>query len=259
MDLNLNKKIVVISGGAGLIGKSFVREVARFGGIPVIAEIDEARASKVRDELVVELKNEDIYYHACDICNRESIEKMIEWLTGKFDRIDVLVNNAYPRNPKYGRHFFDVEYKDFSENISMNLGGYFLMSQVFAKLFVQQNAGNIINIASIYGVVAPRFEIYEGTQMSNSVEYAAIKSGVIHLTKYMAKYLKGHNIKINSLSLGGILDNQPERFLENYGKFCLSKGMLNPADVTGALIFLISDLSEFVNGQNLIVDDGFSL
>jgi NAD(P)-dependent dehydrogenase (short-subunit alcohol dehydrogenase family) len=95
--------------------------------------------------------------------------------------------------------------------------------------------------------------------MSNSVEYSAIKAGVIHLTKYIAKYVKGNNIRVNSLSLGGILDNQPQSFLDNYKKYCLNKGMLLPDDVAGTLIFLISDASEFVNGQNIIVDDGFTL
>ena len=95
--------------------------------------------------------------------------------------------------------------------------------------------------------------------MTMPVEYAAIKSGLIHLTKYMAKYFKGMNIKVNTLSPGGILNNQPEVFLEEYKKNCLNKGMLENIDLKGTLIYLLSDMSTYVNGQNIIVDDGFIL
>ena len=95
--------------------------------------------------------------------------------------------------------------------------------------------------------------------MTMPVEYAAIKSGLIHLSKYMAKYFKGKNIRVNTISLGGIEDKQPEAFLKAYKEFCLNKGMLNPNDIAGTLIYLISDLSKFVNGQNIVVDDGFTL
>ena len=141
----------------------------------------------------------------------------------------------------------------------MNLGGYFLTSQLFAKYFEKQGYGNIINLASIYGVIAPRFEIYNNTPMTMPVEYAAIKSGLIHLTKYMAKYFKGKNIRVNTISLGGIEDHQPESFLKAYKEFCLNKGMLDAEDVSGTVLYLLSDLSEFVNGQNIVVDDGFTL
>ena len=141
----------------------------------------------------------------------------------------------------------------------MNLGGYFLTSQQFAAYFEKQGYGNIINLASIYGVIAPRFEIYDNTPMTMPVEYAAIKSGLIHLTKYMAKYFKGKNIRVNTISLGGIEDKQPEPFLKAYKEFCLNKGMLNAKDISGTVLYLLSDLSEFVNGQNIVVDDGFTL
>jgi short-chain dehydrogenase/reductase SDR len=187
------------------------------------------------------------------------LEACIKYLYNKYKRIDALVNNAYPRNKHYGRHFFDVEYGDFIENLGLNLGGYFLASQQFAGYFKKQGYGNIINICSIYGVVAPRFEIYKDTHMTTPVEYAAIKSGLIHLTKYIAKYFQGMNIRVNALSPGGIFDNQPESFLEKYKEKCLNKGMLDNSDLKGTLVYLLSDMSKYVNGQNIIVDDGFSL
>ena len=107
--------------------------------------------------------------------------------------------------------------------------------------------------------MAPDFSIYEGTSMTTPVEYAVIKSGLIHLTKYMAKYLGGSNVRVNVISPGGINNGQPPSFTKAYGAKCLNKGMLDPADLTGALVFLLSDLSTYVNGQNLVVDDGFTL
>ena len=152
-----------------------------------------------------------------------------------------------------------MEYSDFVENLGLNLGGYFTTSQQFAKYFQNKKYGNIINISSIYGVVAPKFEVYENTSMTMPVEYTAIKSGLIHLTKYMAKYFKGMNIKVNTLSPGGIFDSQSEIFLEKYKAECLNKGMLNKSDLQGTLVYLLSDMSKYVNGQNMIVDDGFTL
>lgn len=248
-------KIVVVTGGAGLLGKTFCQEIANNGGVAVVAEYDIAIAQK----LCTSLQNDNIVPAQINITDKDSIIALINNISQKYGKIDALVNSAYPRNKNYGKHFFEVTYDDFCENIGMNLGGYFLTSQFFAKYFYEQGYGNIINLASIYGVIAPRFEIYDNTPMTMPVEYAAIKSGLIHLTKYMAKYFKGKNIRVNTISLGGIEDKQPEAFLKAYKEFCLNKGMLNPNDIAGTLIYLLSDLSKFVNGQNIVVDDGFTL
>jgi NAD(P)-dependent dehydrogenase (short-subunit alcohol dehydrogenase family) len=122
-----------------------------------------------------------------------------------------------------------------------------------------QGYGNIINISSVYGVIPPKFELYEKTSMTMPVEYAVIKSGLIHFTKYMAKYFKNSNIRVNTLSPGGIFDNQNKIFVQKYKKECLNKGMLDTSDLSGSLIYLLSDMSQYVNGQNIIVDDGFSI
>lgn len=255
----LQDKVVVITGGAGLIGKELVRAVIQQKGKAVIADIDQEVGEQVKGMLSRELGSSDIEYIRLDITSKDSLAEGIRYLDNKYGRIDALVNNAYPRNKNYGRKFFDVEYEDFSENISLNLGGYFLASQQFALYFKRQGFGNIVNMASIYGVIAPKFEIYQDTDMTMPVEYAAIKSGLIHMTKYMAKYFKQDNIRVNVISPGGIFDNQPDAFVEKYRSECLSKGMLDKSDLQGTLIYLLSGMSKYVNGQNIIVDDGFSL
>ena len=255
----LKNKVVVITGGAGLIGKEFVKAVVENDGIAIIADINEEIGLKVKEDLSNELNSKNIDFVKLNITSKASINECIQYLYNKYQRIDALVNNAYPRNKNYGKHFFDVEYSDFVENTGLNLGGYFTASQQFALHFQKQGYGNIVNISSIYGVVAPKFEIYGNTSMTMPVEYAAIKSGLIHLTKYMAKYFKGMNIKVNALSPGGIFDSQPEAFLAKYKEQCLNKGMLDKSDMKGTLVYLLSDMSKYVNGQNIVVDDGFSL
>jgi NAD(P)-dependent dehydrogenase (short-subunit alcohol dehydrogenase family) len=255
----LKNKVIVITGGAGLIGQEFIKAVVGQNGIAIIADINENIGNNVKECLSKKLNSNNIDFVKLDITSKNSLQKCIKKLDIKYGKIDALVNNAYPRNKNYARHFFDVEYNDFVENLGLNLGGYFVTSQQFAKYFQKQNYGNIINISSIYGVVAPRFEIYDGTTMTVPVEYAAIKSGLIHLTKYMAKYFKGMNIKVNTLSPGGIFDNQDEKFVKQYKDVCLNKGMLDKSDLNGTLVYLLSDMSKYVNGQNIVVDDGFSL
>ena len=255
----LKGKVIVITGGAGLIGKEFVKAVVENKGIAIIADINKEFGVKAKEDLSKELNTASIDFVKLDITSKSSLNECIQYLEKKYQRIDALVNNAYPRNKNYGRHFFDVEYEDFIQNLGLNLGGYFTASQQFAQYFKKQGYGNIINISSIYGVVAPRFELYDNTPMTMPVEYAAIKSGLIHLTKYMAKYFKGMNIKVNALSPGGIFDHQPEVFLAKYKEKCLNKGMLDKSDLKGTLVYLLSDMSRYVNGQNIIVDDGFTL
>lgn len=255
----LKNKVVVITGGAGLLGQEFVKAVIENNGTPVIADYNEIKGLEVTEKLQNQFPLGNVDFQPLNINNKQSILSLIETLNQKYGKIDALVNNAYPRNKNYGRKFEDVTYEDFCENININLGGYFLISQKFLKYFSDQGFGNIINISSIYGVIAPRFEIYEGTQMTMPVEYAAIKSALIHLTKYLAMYYKGKNIRVNAISLGGLLDNQPNSFLEYYKSFCLNKGMLDKSDINGTLVYMLSDLSQFMNGQNIIVDDGFTL
>lgn len=255
----ISNQIVVITGGAGLIGQEFVRAVIENNGIAIIADINLELAEKVKFELSQELETDKIDVIRLDITSEKSVNSCIDELVSKYKKIDALVNNAYPRNKNYGNHFYDVSHTDFVENMGLNIGGYFTTSQQFAKYFESQGFGNIINISSIYGVIPPKFEVYQNTSMTMPVEYAVIKSGLIHLTKYMAKYLAGKNIRVNAISPGGIFNHQPEAFLEAYKKECLNKGMLDKSDLKGTLIFLLSADSKYINGQNIIVDDGFVL
>jgi NAD(P)-dependent dehydrogenase (short-subunit alcohol dehydrogenase family) len=242
----LQDKVVVVTGGAGLLGRAFCQAISESGGVAVVADLKESTHGRVD-------------FRRVDINDAGSLEELLEGLKRRYGRIDALVNNAYPRNASYGRKLEEVTRADFCENLALHLGGYFLASQKFIGFFRGQGHGNIINMGSVYGFLAPRFELYQGTPMTMPVEYAVIKAGVLQLTKYLASYLVGQNIRVNAISPGGIEDNQPASFQKAYREFCSSRGMLEARDVCGALLFLLSDLSAFMNGQNLVVDDGFSL
>ncbi len=254
----LTDKVVVVTGGAGVLGRQFCTAIVENGGVAIVADRDVEAATRAAAEM-----NRARIGRAeaalLDITNLQSVGALIAGLQEKYGHIDAVVNNAYPRNRNYGRKLEDVTYEDFCENVGQHLGGYFLVAQQFGLFFRDHSGGNIVNLSSIYGTMVPRFEIYAGTSMTMPVEYAAIKSAVVQLTRYFAQYFKGAGIRVNSLSPGGILADHPADFLAAYNGHCASKGMLLPTDVVGALLFLLSDQSQFMTGQNLIIDDGFSL
>jgi NAD(P)-dependent dehydrogenase (short-subunit alcohol dehydrogenase family) len=257
VNMLLTGKVVVVTGGAGRLGQIFCRTIAGEGGIPVVADVAIEAATRIAQELRDQGHRAEAI--ELDITRRESVEHLIAETQSRCGQIDAVVNNAYPRNANYGRRIEDVEYADFCENVSLHLGGYFLIAQKFALFFHQCGKGNIVNLSSIYGVIAPRFDIYENTSITTPVEYAAIKSAVIHLTRYFAQYFKKSGVRCNALSPGGIEAGQPQVFLDNYNRLAGEHGMLHADDISGALVFLLSDASRMMTGQNLVVDDGFSL
>ena len=253
----LDGKVIVVTGGAGLLGSRFCGAIAEQRGVIIVADLNLAAAEKVAEGIkAVGGRAEAAVLNITDVA---SVDALIASLHARHGHIDAVVNNAYPRNKSWGRKLEEVTYADFCENVGLHLGGYFLVAQKFALHFRANGGGNIVNLASIYGTLAPRFEVYDGTQMTTPVEYAAIKSAVIQLTRYFAQYFKSDGVRCNALSPSGILDKQPESFLKKYNAHCGTKGMLDPQDITGTLVFLLSDSSRYMTGQNLIIDDGFCL
>lgn len=259
MAITLLDNVVIITGGAGLLGRTIVKAIIESGGIAICADRDGEASSNLSDELSVIYGSDRIAFYPLDITSTDSVRELLDYVFLKWGRIDALINCAYPRNANYGRQFEEVTYLDFCENMSCHLGGYFLTSQQAAIFFKKQGFGNIINFASIYGVSVPRFDVYVDSKITMPVEYAAIKAAVIHLTKYLAAYYKGFGIRANCISPGGILNGQPQNFVEKYNAYALTKGMLSPDDIVGAVLFLLSNDSLYVNGQNIVVDDGWTL
>jgi NAD(P)-dependent dehydrogenase (short-subunit alcohol dehydrogenase family) len=251
----LEGKVVAITGGAGLIGSTFVRAVVNQGGRVIIGDVDETKSITLEEEL----GKDNAAFIPVDATEPEAIEQFIEAGATRFGRIDAAVHCAYPRSSQWGERFEELQPEGLAEDLYRHLGGAILFSQKIIAYFRQHGGGNLIHLSSIQGVAAPKFEHYQGTSMVSPIEYSAIKAGIISITKYLAKYCKGENIRVNCISPGGILDKQPASFLKHYHDSCLSKGMLDADDLAGALLFFLSDQSLYVNGQNLIVDDGWIL
>lgn len=250
--MSLDNKTILVAGACGLIGSELVRNLSVRGCKCVVADIDEGKAK----ELATDTDNPFVQMNIAD---ESSVDRGIQEVFENEEKIDALINCAYPRTKDFGKDFFQVENKAFVENLNIHLGGFLNTCKKAAEIFEKQGYGNIINFASVYGVIPPRFEIYEGTNMTNSIEYAAIKAAIIHMGRFMAKRFKGMNIRVNTVSPGGILDGQPQPFLDNYNRMCSGKGMLDKEDLNGLIAFLLSDESKTINGQNFVIDDGFSL
>lgn len=251
--MNLTNKTIIVVGAAGRLG-SVIFDAALESGANIVA-VDQS------DSVLqaFEKKGGDrVLAMVGDITSKESVQDVIAAAVSRFGSVDGAVNTAYPRNNHYGRHFFDVTYEDFCENLSLHLGGYFLFMQQCAKYATDEKKSfSLVNMSSIYGVMAPRFEVYAGTAMTMPVEYAAIKSALQHLGSYVTAYTKGSKFRVNCVCPGGILAGQDQAFLDRYNVHCRDKGMLDPDDIVGAVLFLLSSASEYVCGQNIIVDDGF--
>jgi NAD(P)-dependent dehydrogenase (short-subunit alcohol dehydrogenase family) len=254
----LQGKTVLVVGAAGRIGRVIVDAVLSAGGRTVALDTD---AAGLRALAAVHGPNA-LSCAPLDMTDRASMDRALADAHDRFGAVDGAVNTAYPRNPRYGRHFFDVEYADFCENTGLHMGGYFLFMQACARYALERGQPfSLVNLSSIYGSMAPRFDVYAGTAMTMPIEYAAIKAGLEHMTRYVNAYMKGRGaaFRANCVSPGGIEAGQDDRFLESYRAHCMSKGMLHAADVVGAILFLLSDQSRFIAGQTLVVDDGFSL
>ena len=242
----LKNKVIVVTGGNGLLGSKIISDIKKEGGIAINAELNVTNS-------------EDLTLIECDITNEISTKKMFDKILEKYDKIDGLVNNAYPRTADWGKKFEEIELESWKKNIDMQLNSVFITSQVVLEIMKKQEYGSIVNIASIYGIIGPNFTIYEGTEMTMPAAYSAIKGGIINFTRYLASYYGNYNLRINCVSPGGIHDNQHPLFVEKYQNNVPLKRMGKPDDIAPAVSFLLSDDSKYITGQNLVIDGGLSI
>ena len=177
----------------------------------------------------------------------------------KFKQIDSAVCCSYPKSKGWGQKFENVKEKFLKEDLHKHLGGTIIFCQRIMKYFLKSKKGNLILISSIQGIQAPKFEHYKNLKMTSGIEYSAIKSGIISISRYLSKYYKNKNIRVNCVSPGGIKDNQSNIFIQRYKKSCNSKGLLAASDISKLISFLLSEKSKYISGQNLVIDDGWSL
>lgn len=254
MSDNLKGKRILVAGAGGLLGSRIVKAILEERGKVIAVDYDINQTIENLKKLSVDIKCLDL--ESLDITSESDVISFFNRQSG----LDGAVNATYPRNKNYGKHFFDVTMSSFNENVNLHLGSSFLFSQQCAAYFKRmQKEFSLVNISSIYGVIAPKFDIYEGTSMTMPVEYAAIKSAILHINKYIASYIKNSDFRVNAISPGGLYDGQPSPFLIAYKKETHGAGMLDVEEMLGSIIFLLSNHSRHITGQNIVIDDGFTL
>jgi len=242
---SIKDKVIVVTGGNGLLGKQMVSTFREHGAIVIATDLFFNEMDK--DDLVM------------DITDESSVKSGIADIIKKYKHIDGWVNNAYPRTKDWGNKFEDISLDSWRKNVDMHLNGYFLCCQIILERMKIQGFGSLINMSSIYGLLGPDFTIYEGTEMTMPAAYSAIKGGLNNLTRYLAAYYGPNQIRVNTVSPGGIFDNQPEAFVKNYNKKVPLRRMGNPDNIVSAIFYLLSDEANYVTGHNLIVDGGWSI
>ena len=260
----LENKTILVAGAAGLLGSHVVEELLKHGAKVIATDVSQELVAQRLSALGLNIDTDtDTNTDSADVkCQALNLldEKGVRYFFQSINTLDGAVNCSYPRNKAYGKHFYDVDLANFNENVSLHLGSAFLFTQQCAAYFEKNQAPlSVVNMSSIYGVVAPKFDVYDNTQMTTPVEYAAIKSAIQHISRYTTAYVNNSDFRVNCVSPGGILDQQPQSFLEKYRDSCTSKGMLDPTDVAGTFLFLLSDQSKYINGQNIVIDDGWTL
>lgn len=250
----IKNKVFIITGSNGRIGLELSKHLIKSGAKVVMTDI---KINRIKN-LMYNDKNHLI--KKMDITNDKNIKNLISSAIKKFKKIDGIVHCAYPVTKDWGQTINNLKPNSLKKNLFDQLGISILISKFMSNYFLKNKiAGKIIFISSIQGIRPPKFDHYKGLKMSSPVEYSVIKAGIISLTAYLAKLHKKNSISVNCVSPGGIKDNQPKKFMKRYLNSCGTKGLLEPKDIVGAIIFLLSNSSEFINGQNLIIDDGWSL
>ncbi len=253
----LDNQVAVITGGAGLLGRAIASTLAMSGANVFIADSDLAKAKEAAKELN-EASNK-VTAISLNIANLNSIKRVIKAISHKAGRIDIWINNAYPRTKDWDVPFEKIPARSWKKNIDAHLNGYCFCCQAAAEYMKSQGGGSIINMASIYGIQGPDFSIYENTKMTMPAAYSVIKGGIVNFTRYLASYYGPHGVRVNSISPGGIENEQPINFIKKYSQKTPLRRMGKPDDVAAAVQYLAAPAASYVTGHNLIVDGGWSI
>lgn len=261
---NLENKVAVVTGALGLLGKQHCSALSEAGAHIIVCDLDEAKCQEFSDSL-----GNDSMGAGVNITDIHSVNNVKEKILTKYKHIDILVNNAaindmfecptvaleFSRFENYPLHMFQ-------NSLNVNITGAFICSQVLGTVMANAGKGSIINIASTYGLVAPDQSIYKDEQGNQkfykSAAYPVTKGAILAFSKFLAAYWGSKGVRVNSLSPGGVENNQDQFFIKNYSAKTPLGRMAHPTDFKGAILFLASDASCYMTGANLIVDGGWT-
>jgi 2-deoxy-D-gluconate 3-dehydrogenase len=268
---DLNERVAVVTGGAGLLGRRHCEALLEAGASVVVADVHAERASEVAQELARAHRGRAVGIHV-DATQADMVSGLVDRTVAEFGRLDILVNNAALTVKGgsidlagYFAPFEAYPHSLWDAAIAANLTSMFLCAQAAGRQMLRQGGGVIINIASTYGVVAPDQRIYEGVKspyadvgFNTPISYAVTKGAVLSFTRYLATYWAGRNIRVNSLTPHGVYDGHDETFLRNFNYRSPMGRMARSDEYKGALLFLASDASSYMTGANLVVDGGWT-
>jgi 2-deoxy-D-gluconate 3-dehydrogenase len=266
---DLTGRVAVVTGGVGLLGAEFCKTLAEAGAVVAVVDLN---ASASQGTVGTLTKNG---YKALavptDITQPDSVNAMVEKVLSAFGRLDILVNSA-ALDPKFDPDamkkgitpgaFEDYPLEQWNAAMNVNLTGMFLVTQACVKqMLAQGKKGSIVNICSTYGLNGPDQRIYikDGERVAfKPVYYTVTKAGVMGFTKYLSAYYAGTEIRVNALTPGGVFNNHEDYFVKNYSAKTILGRMARKDEMNGALLFLASDASSYMTGNNVVVDGGWT-
>jgi NAD(P)-dependent dehydrogenase (short-subunit alcohol dehydrogenase family) len=262
-NLTVKGKKIIITGALGLLGSVYTEGFSEQGADVAIVDLDE-KACRQRAVEIGKKYSVRPMGIGCDVTNPVAVKEMVQKVMSGYGHIDVLLNNAATKSEHFFDPFEEFSLDDWNKVMGVNVNGMFLCAQAVAREMEKAKAGSIINISSIYGIVAPDQRIYEGSfyegrSINTPLIYSTSKAGVVGLTRYLATYLAPHGIRVNAVTPGGVFSGQNDTFAKKYGERCPLGRMARPEEIFSAVYFLACDASSYITGHNLVVDGGWSV
>ncbi len=263
----LDGKVAIITGGAGLLGQKHAEAIASVGGLPLLLDIHPEKLEQALFRLERESKIKAQGY-CINITDEQALTECAQRIVKEHRKVDILINNASmtvesnSREEGYFASFEEYPLSLWEKSLKVGLTGTFLCSKIFGKLMLANSSGVITNIASDVGVVSPDHRIYKaegdylGVPFNTPISYAAIKAGLINMTRYLATYWAKQGIRVNALSPAGVYNDHDEEFVKRLTQLIPLGRMASKDEYQGAIIFLCSDASKFMTGFNLVMDGG---
>lgn len=260
---NLKGKVAIITGGSGLLGTQYAKALLSCGAQVVLADVDKEKIEKLTQELFSQF-GDKVFGLVVDVSRKEDADAMAEKAMEKFKKIDILINNAGISGKFASSNvapiFENYPREEWDKAWGVNVTGMFLCAQAVGKEMVKAGGGVIVNVASMHGMVSPDQRMYnkEGElKFVKPVSYSVTKSAIYNFTRYLAAYWGDKNIRVNTLTPGGVFDNQDPEFVKKYNYKTPLGRMANPEDMAGPMLYLVSDASRYMTGANLVVDGGW--